>query len=188
MSRLPARTERREGLTYQPNFLTEDEEREVLHRLNQLEFRNVTMRGQTARRTVAHFGFDYDYGSRKLVPATPFLSELDWLRERCAALADLPTAELAQALITRYPPGAGIGWHRDAPTFGSPVIGVSLGSECRMRFQRAARGTRFTWELQLAPRSIYLLAGEVRWAWQHSIPATDELRYSITFRTVRAQR
>jgi hypothetical protein len=26
---------------------------------------------------------------------------------------------------------------------------------------------------------------EIRWQWQHHIPATRELRYSITFRTLR---
>jgi alkylated DNA repair dioxygenase AlkB len=38
----------------------------------------------------------------------------------------------------------------------------------------------------LAPRSAYLLTGEARHAWRHSIPATKELRYSVTFRTLSA--
>jgi len=39
--------------------------------------------------------------------------------------------------------------------------------------------------MALAPRSIYRLEGEGRWAWQHRIPPTPGLRYSITFRTLR---
>ena len=40
--------------------------------------------------------------------------------------------------------------------------------------------------LDLAPRSAYQLCGDVRWRWQHSVPATKALRYSITFRTLAA--
>ena len=90
-----------------------------------------------------------------------------------------------QALVSRYPPGAGIGWHRDAPAFGDPVIGVSLLAVCRMRFQRTAGDERRLFELELEPRSAYALSGSARWAWQHSIPAAKELRYSVTFRTLR---
>jgi alkylated DNA repair dioxygenase AlkB len=32
-----------------------------------------------------------------------------------------------------------------------------------------------------------VLAGAARTAWQHSIPPTKELRYSITFRTLRSK-
>jgi alkylated DNA repair dioxygenase AlkB len=42
--------------------------------------------------------------------------------------------------------------------------------------------------IELAPRSIYVLSGAARSQWQHSIPAVERLRYSITFRTVREGR
>jgi alkylated DNA repair dioxygenase AlkB len=35
------------------------------------------------------------------------------------------------------------------------------------------------------PRSAYLLSGPSRNEWEHSIPAVDSLRYSITFRNFR---
>ena len=92
---------------------------------------------------------------------------------------------LAQALVSRYPEGAGIGWHRDAPMFGAKVAGVSLLSGCRMRFQRGKGEERRVFDLELPPRSAYVLAGAARSSWQHSIPATKSLRYSITFRTLK---
>ena len=153
--------------------------------LEGIEFREVRMRGQTARRTVRHFGYDYGYESWRLAPAEPLPAELEWLRARCARLAGLEPHALAQTLVSRYPPGAGIGWHRDAPMFGAKIVGVSLLSACRMRFQRRAGGIRRVYELELAPRSAYVLASRARWAWQHSIPRTRSLRYSITFRTVK---
>ena len=87
-------------------------------------------------------------------------------------------------MLTEYPPGAPIGWHRDAPPFGD-VIGISLLSACRFRFRRGRTGAWETTEVQLMPRSIYLLTGPARTEWEHCIPAVSALRYSITFRTLR---
>lgn len=157
----------------------------MLGLLDGLDFRAVTMRGQTARRTVRHFGLDYDYEGGALGTGDPLPAELLWLRDRCAALMERDPADLVQTLISRYPPGAGIGWHRDAPTFGSRIAGVSLRAPCRMRFQRTVAGERSLAALELVPRSVYLLSGKARWSWQHSIPATKELRYSVTFRTLK---
>lgn len=179
MSELP------EGLTYREEFISAGEERQLLQELEALDFRAVVMRGQAARRTVRHFGLDYEYESGELVPADPLPDALGWLRDRCAALMERDPADLVQILVSRYPEGAGIGWHRDAPMFGSRIAGVSLLSPCRMRFQRTVGGVRSTAAIELAPRSAYLLSGKARWSWQHSIPATEALRYSITFRTLK---
>ena len=174
-----------EGLRYIEELVSVEEERALLAALERLEYREVVMRGQTARRTVRHFGLDYDYESGELVPADPLPEALEELRTRCAALIERDPADLVQVLVSRYPPGAGIGWHRDAPMFGSRITGVSLGAACRMRFQRTVGGVRATAAIELAPRSAYVLAGKARWSWQHSIPATRALRWSITFRTLR---
>ena len=174
-----------EGLDYVEDFVSAAEERELLDVLGAMEFHAVTMRGQTARRTVRHFGLDYDYESGRLVPTDPLPPALVPLRDRCAALMERDPGDLAQILVSRYPEGAGIGWHRDAPMFGSRIAGVSLLGPCRMRFQRTVKGERETAAIELAPRSAYVLSGRARWSWQHSIPATKALRLSITFRTLR---
>jgi alkylated DNA repair protein (DNA oxidative demethylase) len=69
--------------------------------------------------------------------------------------------------------------------FGSKIAGVSLLAPSRMRFQRTIKGEREVAEQLLEPRSAYLLSGKARWSWQHSIPATKALRYSVTFRTLK---
>jgi alkylated DNA repair dioxygenase AlkB len=182
--------ERPAGLLYQPDLIDVDEERALLTVLGALETRDVQMRGQTARRTVRHFGFDYDYdyGSYRLTETDALPSSFEWVRDRCAALVGVEPEALAQALVTRYPPDAVIGWHRDAPAFGPQVLGLSLASACVLRFQRQLGQERRVYELPLAPRSAYVLSGAARSTWQHSIPAVTDLRYSITFRTLRPRR
>lgn len=149
-----------------------------------LRFDPIVLHGQPARRTARHFGLDYDYGTR-----TPQSGERvpTWLlpvRARAAELLGRTPNELVEVLVQRYPPGATIGWHRDAPAFGQ-VVGVSLLAGCRLRFQRGTGSARRVWEVPLSRRSGYVLAGSARTTWQHSIPPVAELRYSITFRTLR---
>jgi len=174
-----------EGLLYREGFVSPEEEGDLLACFEAMEFRAVTMRGQTARRTVRHFGLDYDYETGGLVPADPLPEPMLPLRDRCAALMERDAEDLVQILVSRYPECAGIGWHRDAPMFGTKIAGVSLRAPCRMRFQRTVGGVRSTAAIELAPRSAYLLSGKARWSWQHSIPATKDLRYSVTFRTLK---
>jgi len=181
----PPATDLPEGLLYRQDFISADEEHDLLSALSSIEFRAVVMHGQAARRTVRHFGLDYDYEHGELVPADPLPESVLWLRDRCAALMERDPGDLVQILVSRYPAGAGIGWHRDAPMFGSRIAGVSLLAPCRMRFQRTIGGVRSVAAIDLAPRSAYLLTGKARWSWQHSIPATKSLRYSVTFRTLK---
>jgi DNA oxidative demethylase len=175
------------GLLFESAFLTVNEESALLRGLERLEFHEIVMHGVAARRTARHFGLDYQYEQRThLAEAEPIPPWLEPLRERCASLASVPPEALVEALVQRYPEGATIGWHRDAPSFGV-VVGVSLGSSARLRFRRGSKGNWTTWELDLPPRSAYVLAGEARTRWQHSLPPTRALRYSITFRTLNSR-
>jgi DNA oxidative demethylase len=153
--------------------------------VEQLDFHEIRMHGVVAKRTARHFGLDYDYERRGLIEeAEPVPAWLEPVRARAADLAGVAPEELVEVLVQRYPEGAQIGWHRDAPAFGI-VVGVSLLSASRMRFRRTIGGQRHTYEVMLEPRSGYVLAGAARTAWQHHVPPTKALRYSITFRTLR---
>jgi DNA oxidative demethylase len=153
--------------------------------LERLDFEPVVMHGVPARRTARHYGLDYDYQQRvHLEQAQPLPAWLEPVRERCARLAGTEAPALVEALVQRYPEGATIGWHRDAPSFGM-VVGVSLGSSARLRFRRGSKGNWTTWEIELPPRSAYVLDGEARSHWQHSIPPITGLRYSVTFRSLK---
>jgi alkylated DNA repair dioxygenase AlkB len=178
-------TEPPAGLSYNADFVTPAEEEALLADIASIDFHEVRFHGQAAKRTVAHFGVDYDYDAATVTPVGQLPEWLGWLRQRCAELAGVEPEALVEALVTRYPPGAPIGWHRDAPAFGSSVVGVSLGAACRMRFRRTTAGVAQAYELTLEARSAYVLSGAARWSWQHSIPPVQELRHSITFRSLR---
>jgi alkylated DNA repair dioxygenase AlkB len=175
------------GLRYVPDVLSLADEASLLSRLCGLDFSPIEMRGQVARRRTLHFGWVYGYESWKIAPGPPLPAFLEPLRVRVAEVTGVEPGALAEALLTEYPAGAGIGWHRDAPQFGL-VVGVSLLGACRMRFQRGTAAARQTRALELAPRSAYVLDGAVRWQWQHSIPPAKSPRYSVTFRTLRERR
>jgi alkylated DNA repair protein (DNA oxidative demethylase) len=168
----------------QADFMDEDEEHRLIEFIQSIPFGSVRMHGVTAKRRVAQFGWRYSFETFHLTPAAELPTALEDLRSRAARVAGLAEEEFSETLITEYPPGAGIGWHRDAPHFGV-VAGISLGGECRMRFQRGKGTDRVTAAAILPPRSLYLLRGEARNLWQHTIPPVPARRWSITFRTVR---
>jgi alkylated DNA repair protein (DNA oxidative demethylase) len=182
------------GFFYRPDLITPVEEQDLLSAIGALEFSAVEMRGVVARRRTVHFGWTYGYYARRTEPGQPLPAFLLPLRARMAEWSGVAADAFEEALLTEYPPGAPIGWHRDAPMFGDVVAGASLASSCRMKFRpyvspgdAAARGTprRTTHEIELAPRSGYLMTGIARRDYEHSIPPVGGMRYSITFRTVR---
>lgn len=175
-----------EGFRHADDFLCRDEEASLLDRFRTLEFHEMKMRGVTARRRVIQYGWHYSFESFKMTLSDPVPEFLFPIRQRAAVFAGLEPAQLSEALLMEYSPGAAIGWHRDAPPFGV-VAGISLGAACRFRFRRGKTGVWETTELTLLPRSVYVLTGAARSEWQHSIPAVKELRYSITFRTMKSR-
>jgi alkylated DNA repair dioxygenase AlkB len=173
-----------EGIVLRPEVISPQEESTLLERFETLRWDPIVIRGQAARRTARHFGLGYDYESRAPRPGERIPEWIEPARRAAAHLADIDVEELVEVLVQRYPPGSTIGWHRDAPAFGI-VVGISLLGRSRLRLQRGKRDRRRVWEVELEPRSGYVLAGQARWSWEHSIPPTKELRYSITFRTLR---
>ena len=172
-----------EGFVYTPSFLTESEESDLLVAIGQLEFHPFEFQGYTAKRRIVEYGWQYDFTSRSASTTQPLPAFLLPLRDRVAALTNLPPDSLVEAVVTEYPPGAPIGWHRDVPQF-EVIIGISLAAPCRMRFKPYRAEGKLV-SIILEPRSIYIMSGPARWKFQHSIPAVKALRYSITFRTLR---
>jgi alkylated DNA repair dioxygenase AlkB len=105
------------------------------------------------------------------------------LRAKAASVAGKPAETFEQVLVTEYAPGTALGWHRDRLQYGE-IVGVSLLSPATFRLRRRNGDRWMRASRIIESRSVYIMADEVRFAWEHSIPAVAALRYSLTFRTL----
>jgi alkylated DNA repair dioxygenase AlkB len=182
-----ATTELPEGFRYHPGVISPDSEVILLEQIQGLPFREFEFQGYVGKRRVVSYGWRYDFNERALQQADDIPDFLLSLRAVAAGFAGMSPEKLQQVLVTEYDAGASIGWHRDKAVFGE-VIGISLLSSCRFRLRRKAGSTWERVSLIAEPRSAYLLSGASRTEWEHSIPAVEALRYSVTFRNFRSDR
>ncbi|BEP55127.1 alpha-ketoglutarate-dependent dioxygenase AlkB [Variovorax sp. V118] len=177
-----------EGLRYEAGFLSRDEEAGLLRIVQRLPLKEMRYKEYTARRRGTSFGGSYDFDTNRLKPGAPLPEALHPLRAKAAAWAGLAPEDLTHVLIAEYRPGTPLGWHRDVPDF-EDIVGVSLCGDAVMQFRPYVPGAPASGpaalEFLIEPRSVYLLRGPARWAWQHAIAPTEGLRYSITLRTRR---
>jgi alkylated DNA repair dioxygenase AlkB len=171
------------GFRYRDGIVTEAEEAELVDSLQQLDLKPFDFHGYLGNRRVVSFGLKYDYSRRSVEPASQMPAFLDDLLIRVADLSGREAKDFRQVGVNEYRAGAGIGWHKDKQEFGI-VVGVSLLSSATMRFRRAKGAGWTRLSRTVKPRSIYILDGEARTEWEHSIPPVRDLRYSITFRTL----
>jgi alkylated DNA repair dioxygenase AlkB len=171
-----------DGLSYRDAFISPSDERELLARVAALPLRPFQFGQFEGKRRVASFGSRYDYTQRQIMDAEPMPTWLSPLIEQVEALGGHGT-RIQQVLCTEYDVGVGIGWHRDKPHYDR-VFGLSLGSACRLGFRKSTATGWERFKLDIQPRSIYVMSGPSRHEWEHSIPAVDAPRTSITFRTM----
>ena len=172
-----------EGLSYAREFVANEVERELIARVAELPLKPFQFGAFEGHRRVKSFGFRYDYTLQKLTESDPIP---DWLKDVACSVERFGTLSeggIRQVLCTEYEAGVGIGWHRDKRHF-KEVFGLSLRSACKLRFRRRHGDKWERFSLPAEPRSLYLMQDEARHDWEHSIPAVDGLRYSITFRTM----
>ena len=171
------------GLSYHPEIVPPQEQQALIERLAALDLAPFRFQGWLGNRKTHSFGWRYDFDDASFAPSDPIPEWLQPLRQRAADLADCRPADFVHALVARYDPGAGIGWHRDRDVFDK-VVGFSFASPATLRFrQRVPDGFRRV-RLTVEPGSAYLLSGEARHDWEHSIAPGEQLRFSVTFRTL----
>ena len=171
------------GLDYRDEFITRDEEAALIGQLGAMELAPFRFHGWTGNRKTQSFGWRYDFDDASFSPTEPIPQWLQPFRTKAAALAEVAPDDIVHVLAARYDPGAGIGWHKDRGVF-EKIVGVSLGSPAILRFRQRDGSSFKRFSLPVDPRSAYLLSGEARHAWEHRIVPGEELRFSITFRTL----
>jgi alkylated DNA repair dioxygenase AlkB len=171
------------GLSYRPEFITRTEEELLITHIRALPLAPFQFGQYEGKRRVAYFGSKYDFTHQRLEDAEPIPAWLLPLVIRVEEFAALSRGRIDHALVTEYETGAGIGWHRDKKQFDE-VFGLSLGSPCNFRFRKKSGPKWERYSFIAEPRSLYVMSGEARHEWEHSIPGVDAPRYSITFRTM----
>ncbi|TPG07517.1 alpha-ketoglutarate-dependent dioxygenase AlkB [Sphingomonas oligophenolica] len=175
-SRLP-------GFDTRTDVVSRVEEIGLIERIDATDPEPFRFQGWLGKRLTTSYGIGYDFDAARLELAEPMPDWLMPVRVRAAKFTGLDPKDLTQALLIRYDPGAGIGWHRDRPYY-EHVIGISLGAPATLRLRRRVAKGFDRLNMPLAPRSIYHLSGEARHVWEHSIAAMDDTRWSITFRSL----
>jgi alkylated DNA repair protein (DNA oxidative demethylase) len=180
---LPFETPLIAGLHYSDDVIGAADEQALIERLGGLDLAPFRFHGWLGNRKTQSFGWRYDFDDASFTPTEPIPDWLRSVREKAASFAGLQPDDFAHVLLARYDPSAGIGWHRDRDVFDK-IVGISLNTPATLRFrQRTASGFRRA-NLEVAPRSAYLLSGDARHDWEHSISPRQSLRFSITFRTL----
>lgn len=175
------------GFYYTEDFISEAEEQLLLNVVASLELQTFVFRGYEARRRVASFGYDYHFNDRTISPGKTIPPEFDFLIQKTAAHLGLPSSMFAEVLVTDYPPGSVINWHRDAPPFDL-IAGISLLSDCKFKlrpYKKELQKRNAIKTIAVKNRSLYCMRGEARDQWEHSIDKTSTTRFSITLRTLR---
>jgi alkylated DNA repair dioxygenase AlkB len=176
-----------DGFRLWAHLIAPAEEQELVEQLKALPFQPFQFHGFEGKRRVVSFGWRYDFNGGGLQKSEDIPAFLQPLRARAARLARRAPESLQHVLVTEYAAGAAIGWHKDRDVFGD-IIGVSLLSACTFRLRRRAGHRWQRAAITLPPRSAYVLTGSVRSDWEHSIPPVPELRYSLTFRSLKQRR
>jgi alkylated DNA repair dioxygenase AlkB len=176
-----------EGFRYQAEVLPPEEEQNLIEQIRKLPLKEFEFHGYVGKRRVISYGWHYDFGTERLQQTSEIPAFLHRAREHAALFAGLKPEDLRHALVTEYSPGTTIGWHRDKGVFDD-VVGISLLSSCVFRLRRKVTSSWERYSQTVEPRSAYLLRGSSRTEWEHSIPAVDALRFSITFRSLRGVR
>lgn len=174
------------GFSYYPDFLGNDEETAFIEAIKKVDLHNLVFQGFEAKRKIASFGYDYNFDRRTIAKGQLIPVDFLPLIEKVANKLLIRPEEFAELLLTEYPVGSVINWHRDAPPFDI-IAGISLNADCIFRLRphdKAKQSRASTISFPVLRRSLYVIKEEARSDWQHSIAPVKQLRYSITLRTL----
>lgn len=175
------------GFRHYPEIISQAEETELITEISKDQLQTFNLQGFKAKRKVANFGYDGNFQSRTLTPGRTVRASPRLLIEKVAGQLQLTPEEFEEVLLTEYPAGLVINWHRDAPTFDL-IAGVSLLSDCTFRLRphdknKQARSSVIS--IPVKSRSLYVLQGISRTDWQQSISPFKNRRLSVALRTMR---
>jgi alkylated DNA repair dioxygenase AlkB len=175
------------GFEYVTDFLERTEEDSLLKEIAGIELHTFNFHGYEAKRRVASFGFDYSFDKRSIAEGKEIPTAFRELIEKVSGQTGIHSGEFKELLVTEYPQGSVINWHRDAFPFDI-IVGISLASDCTFRLRPHSKESRTRTSVISFPvkrRSLYVIQGPSRTDWEHSISPVPAVRYSVTLRTLK---
>lgn len=185
----PAEPDYPSGFVYIRDFITREEEQELVNVIMDIELHSFNFHGYTGKRKVASFGYDWSFEKQQLSKGKDIPSAFNEIIEKVAKQTGMSKEAFAELLITEYPAGSVINWHRDAPPFDL-IAGLSLMTDCTFRLRphdKTKQSRHTTIAVPVQQRSLYIIQGPARTDWQHSTAPVKAIRYSITLRTLKKQ-
>ena len=177
-----------DGFHYFPDFISAEEELALVEEIEKTELHTFMFQGFEAKRKTASFGYDYSFNKRAISKGKPIPAAFNTVIKKVANKLSIDNNDFAELLVTEYPEGSVINWHRDAPPF-DVIAGISLLSDCvfKLRPQDKSKQNRNSViSFPVKRRSLYIISGVARTDWQHSIAPVKQVRYSATLRTLRS--
>lgn len=159
------------GLTILEDFITEDEEKEILSHIEKTEKNN-----KTGRNSIKRYGSNLPYKSCMVSVEIPefILAVADKIFRR-----NLLESRPDSVTVNEYFIGQSITPHIDSKESGPVVTILGLLSEAMMRFE--FKKEKFT--VNFPARCLIQMRGDIRDKWMHSIEPVLADRYSLVFRT-----
>ena len=186
------------GLFLVENFITNDEEKNIVKEIDS----NWSNENYGLKRRVQHYGWKYDYRSRRVNSDMRIGGLPPWAKTIANRLVEQELVEQNpdQLIVNEYKKNQGIGPHIDSKVFADGIAMVSLLESWEMRFRKKGSKEKPT-NIMLRRRSVAVMTGEARYDWTHAIPMrkkepdptkpydrkltkTRKRRLSLTFRKV----
>jgi len=178
------------GLKYCSNYLSEDEESNLLKILSESKELKPISHSKDSR-NVIQYGYTYAYDRSGVTKceAIPEVFKKLIDSERVTKILG-KNYEFDQLIINQYLPGQGISPHIDHTKYFSDVIFcISIGSPVEVEFSATHKNHETA--IFVERRSAYAMTEDSRYKYKHSITPrkTDGssvrgIRYSLTFRKV----
>lgn len=182
------------GLYLIENFLTQTEEKFIVEIIRNSEWK----KSRSGRRCQVYGAFhDRNY---TIIPgrSTPFpiwhdfiLTALEELSEDIPVVNEYLTNKIfsklssnttSEIFVNEYCKGDSLYPHFDhRTTYDDSIFGVSLLSSASLTFSRGKEKIK----VKIPKRSIYIMSGESRFSYRHSVEPVAKYRLSITLRTIR---
>lgn len=177
------------GLYYIPECITEEQECQALEYVKQENDEwNKVGTTENARRNLC-MGYEYNYMSKDAVKKGLGIKGISRklrkiAEKKCREIGDCE--KFNQCIVNEYHQSQGIGWHIDASVFGDIICCFTVGGATDVYFRKGDQRESIIVE----PRSLYIMSGESREEWEHSIPKRKtisdgrkrETRWSFTYR------